>query len=175
MSTFGFNTLSVLPVLSKQMPSSTQSSVEKSLLIWSLWQLPSFSAPLCSCISMRSQEHRGYEQMRHTVPLTLHPTPSSLLMRFFMGNGSDPLPASALLLGVQREVVCSLQRTDRRCADGDPPSISAIMRKSVRLPEISTTLSDAANGNFSLRTVAMRVSPSVREHSHLRTGPVTTT
>lgn len=50
--TFGFNILSVLLVLSKQMPSSTQSSVEKSLLIWSLWQLPSFSAPLSVQLSV---------------------------------------------------------------------------------------------------------------------------
>lgn len=50
--TFGFNALSVLLVLSKQMPSSTQSSVEKSLLIWSLWQLPSFSAPLSVQLSV---------------------------------------------------------------------------------------------------------------------------
>ena len=49
--TFGLRTLSVL-VLSRQMPSSTPSSVEKSLLIWSLWQLPSFSAPLSVQLSV---------------------------------------------------------------------------------------------------------------------------
>jgi hypothetical protein len=48
----GFKPRSALPVLSKQMPSSTQSSVAKSLLIWSLWQLPSFSAPLSVQLSV---------------------------------------------------------------------------------------------------------------------------
>lgn len=50
--TFGLSTRSALLVLSRQMPSSTASSVEKSLLIWSLWQLPSFSAPLSVQLSV---------------------------------------------------------------------------------------------------------------------------
>ena len=57
-ATFGFNPRSALPVLSKQMPSSTQSSVAKSLLIWSLWQLPSFSAPLSVQLSVCGDFYR---------------------------------------------------------------------------------------------------------------------
>ena len=45
------------------------------------------------------------------------------------------------------------------------------------LPEISTTLRDEAEGNFSFRTLAMRTSPSVSvcEDRCLRTGPSATT
>lgn len=47
-----FEIFSVPLLVSRQIPSSTPSSLEKSLLIWSLWQLPSFSAPLSVQLSV---------------------------------------------------------------------------------------------------------------------------
>lgn len=54
--------LSAALLLSRQIPSSTPSSLEKSLLIWSLWQLPSFSAPLSVQLSVWGD----FLKIRHT-------------------------------------------------------------------------------------------------------------